>query len=223
MHPSPLISCLLFFLSAVDFSSALPFIARWKQLSESLAARATYSVVPIDGSGSGSDATQTIVVTPSPTTKTVVETPPAITDTIVITAGPATHTVSTTISVVDIQPPTNTLTTTVTEENDTATSTFAYPSTGSIITATPSSTIATISSTASAVPSSTEATSASSPTDNLPTPTTSASVSSTTIGTTSTPVSSWSWSSTSSYDDGYWHTSYPPWNGTVTRRFARQN
>ncbi|KAL7629228.1 hypothetical protein AAE478_000748 [Parahypoxylon ruwenzoriense] len=217
MHLNLPVSLLFIVLSVYTPSSALPFIARRKTSPASLAARATYSIVPIDGSGddSGSGSTgtpatiiETIIVTPTLTTKTVVESSPPVTDTIVITADPTTHTVSTTISVIDIRSTTNVVTTTVTEDDDAPTSTLAYPSASSTstivsVTTTPSST--------SAIPSPT------------PTETSAETTASTPIWTTyGAPVPSWSWSSSTSYDDGVWHTSYPAWNSTTGRRFARQ-
>ncbi|KAI1398515.1 hypothetical protein F4819DRAFT_468207 [Hypoxylon fuscum] len=216
MHLNMSISLLFALLSIYSTSSALPFILQRNASSKSLAARATYSVVPIDGSpdGSGSGATETIVVTPSPTTRTVVESSPPVTNTIVVTAQPATQTISTTVSVIDIRSTIDIVTTTVTEDDDAPTSTLTYPSVEPTITASAYSTTSSIPTTTAQ--SSVRATSASL-TETLPhsiiiiSPTTVASV----------PVSSWSWSS--SHDDGYWHTSYPSWNGTVSRRFVREH
>ncbi|CAJ2501487.1 Uu.00g043400.m01.CDS01 [Anthostomella pinea] len=126
---------LLFAISSLcGSSSALPFLNSREAPVESLAARTTYSVIPIDGSGGhggNSDSTQTVVetvvttstpktttvvTTPTPKTTTVVDSPPPVTDTVVVTAAPTT--VSTTISVIDIQPTTDVITTTVTDEDD---------------------------------------------------------------------------------------------------------
>ncbi|XXG94770.1 hypothetical protein Hte_001028 [Hypoxylon texense] len=122
MHLNLLISVSLFIvlLSVCGPSSALPFITRTKAAPESLAARATYSIVPIDGGSQGSDPTEapgtvieTVIVTQSPATKTVLESSPPVTDTITVTADPATRTVPTTVSVVDIRSTTDIVTRTV--------------------------------------------------------------------------------------------------------------
>ncbi|KAI0176400.1 hypothetical protein GGR52DRAFT_540791 [Hypoxylon sp. FL1284] len=231
MHRSLLLPVSLFstLLSFYGPSSALPFISQRSETSKSLAARATYSIVPIDGGGQDSNPTETpgtvietIVVTQTPTTKTVVEASPPVTDTVIVTADPATRTVSATVSVVDIQPTTDVVTTTVTESDDAPSSTLSYPSAEpTTTTATPSTTSAGLSSTTLATMPTTTAVSNTSSTSPVPLSTSSASASLSVISTTSLPVLSWSWSSSTSYDDGYWHTTYPPWNGTVTRRFAR--
>ncbi|KAI2640635.1 hypothetical protein GGS26DRAFT_539102 [Hypomontagnella submonticulosa] len=228
MHLNLLICFVL--VSVLDSSSALPFIARRGTSSEWLAPRATYSVVPIDGSGDNSGSTETgggtavetVVVTPTPSTKTIFETSPPVTDTIVITANPATHTISTTVSIVDIQSTTDIVTTTVTEDDNAPTSTAAYPGTVSIVTFTSAFSTTSSIPTNSPTPTSTVATSAPSITETSPQPTISTSTSSAAVWTTPIPTSNWVWSSSTSYDDGLWHTTYPPWNGTVSRRFARQ-
>ncbi|KAI0012122.1 hypothetical protein F4779DRAFT_614833 [Xylariaceae sp. FL0662B] len=231
------VSLLLALLSICGPSSALPFILRREQTSESLAARATYSVIPIDGSGgegddSGSTATpvtviETIKPTPATTTRTVTESSPPVTDTIIITADTTMHTLSSTVSVIDITPTTDAQTTTLTDYDNAPAST-ASPSTNSstaAITSKASETV-TLNATTSSLQTSTQATSASASvlpylttsTSTLPTST---STLPTTIATTSIPLSSWS--SSSSYDDGYWHTSYPAWNDTMTRRSSNMS
>ncbi|KAK6062522.1 hypothetical protein SCUP234_02003 [Seiridium cupressi] len=95
--------------------AALPFL-RWAKRGPApltVVARASVSVVPIDGSGGGSDSTATTVVETVHTT--VVQTSPPVTktDTVVVTTAPTTEIVST-VSVIDIEPTTSVVTTTVT-------------------------------------------------------------------------------------------------------------
>ncbi|RYP54316.1 hypothetical protein DL768_000890 [Monosporascus sp. mg162] len=115
MHLKLPISLLCALLSFYNFSSALPFL-KWRRTpTVSNVPRATYSIVPIDGSGGegdGSDSddeppatvieTQTVVSTHTPT-KTVIEVSPPVTSTITVSANPTTftHVVPTTISVID--------------------------------------------------------------------------------------------------------------------------
>ncbi|KAI2629625.1 hypothetical protein GGR54DRAFT_585866 [Hypoxylon sp. NC1633] len=231
MHLNLLVSLLFTSLSLHTTSLALPFIAGRKESPMPLAPRATYSVVPIDGSTDGSSTTQasgttiqTVLVTPTPSTKTVTESSPPATDTIIITANPTTRTVATTVSVVDIQSTTNVVATTVTDDGDSS-STISFSTMEPTITPTTalSTTSTTGSSSTSPTLSSTIGTLAPLPTETPPQYTSFNTASTTTVETTSVPIPSSSWSSSASYDDGLWHTTYPPWNATVTRRFARES
>ncbi|KAI0596407.1 hypothetical protein F4775DRAFT_594273 [Biscogniauxia sp. FL1348] len=118
MHPHILFAL----FSLCSPSAALPFFSWGRDPAKDLVARASvpYSVVPIDGSGSSSTQTvvETITATQTPITQTVVETSPPVTNTVVVTEEPTTQTVSTTVSVVDVEPTTAIVTTTVTDDDD---------------------------------------------------------------------------------------------------------
>ncbi|KAH8164656.1 hypothetical protein CIB48_g3574 [Xylaria polymorpha] len=74
-------------------SLALPFIWRRTPAAEVQAARPTYSVIPIDGSGGqGGDADTTLTVTVTSAPTTVIESSPPVTETVTVSGKPATHT-----------------------------------------------------------------------------------------------------------------------------------
>ncbi|KAI0443680.1 hypothetical protein F4803DRAFT_549949 [Xylaria telfairii] len=109
MHLRNIPILLLVGVSSLGGSSlALPFIWKRTPAAEALAARPTYSVIPIDGSGGqGGDADTTLTVTVTPAPTTVVESSPPVTETVTVSGKPATRT----ISVIDIQPTTEFVTT----------------------------------------------------------------------------------------------------------------
>lgn len=183
--------------------------------------RETYSVVPIDGGSSTTQetttvsvittATQDITVTATPTssenetTKTVTETdisvvpvettsPVTIIETKTVTAE-ASSTTSSTIS------PSQTLTSIISSITPSSSTTTLLPSSSSISSVWPSTTTLAPSSTYT-IPGSL---STLSPTSSLSVPVV------TQFPTTSTFLTS----TTTSYDDGQWHTTYPAWNGTA--------
>ncbi|GAP86029.2 hypothetical protein SAMD00023353_0301490 [Rosellinia necatrix] len=186
-------------------SSALPFLWRRKPAAEALAlaARPTYSVVPIDGSGGhggGADTTLTVTVTSAPTT--IIESPPPVTETVTVSGKPATRT----ISIIDIEPTTEVVTATVTRTlaptlhtTTTSASTTSTSGASSMTPAPPSSTTSSV---------------------YYPTSMGSANVTTTPSVTASMPTSSWVTSQ--SHDDGSWHTTYPSWNSTLTYRFTKR-
>ncbi|KAI2638058.1 hypothetical protein GGS21DRAFT_488763 [Xylaria nigripes] len=109
--------------SLCSLSSALPVVWERTPAEAAVAARPTYSIVPIDGSGGqGSDAdhTQTVTITPKPTT--VIESLPPLTETVTVSAEPSTRT----ISIIDIEPTTEFVTTTFTPMPATTTSVITW-------------------------------------------------------------------------------------------------
>ncbi|KAM7182664.1 hypothetical protein V8F33_014129 [Rhypophila sp. PSN 637] len=198
---------------------ALPINERAVDVRPVLAPRArataTYSVVPMNGGGPGSGdggpvtVTQTVVQTATPTAaKTTVYHPLPTTNTVFLTK---------TVSIVPIQPQPTTV----------------------IVTYTPSMT-SSVSSTTSAQLYTSEYTPTSSVTASPATLSTSEAgpdrtfsiefASTTTFSTSSASYPSITSTtsiqrldiSSKTYDDGMWHTTYPPWNGTsLARRLSR--
>lgn len=198
----------------VSTCQCLPVIDQRLAPSPELAARATYSVVPIDGgsgqggsspggsggSDSGSGAGSGPGLGPPPTgtvTVTVVATLPPKTSfrTVYVASPPTTERlvetfiVTKTIHIVDVASPGSTTTTTTASDINTRTVSTTSAETGSQTTS-----IAVSSDSA----------------------TTSQTV--TLFTSAATPVPTALSSSTTTYDDGQWHTSYPAWNGTLPRR-----
>ncbi|PMD48829.1 hypothetical protein L207DRAFT_505862 [Hyaloscypha variabilis F] len=186
MHLYRSTSTLFAVSSLLSLASSLPF-----KFLESLARRATYSVVPVDGGSAASttagqgDATiyETIVVTAAPATKTIIDTDYTVStqivqlsgtvETVLVTVTPPAATVTTTgYSIIDVSASQVTITTT------------ASPSSSSSATDTPSA--------------------ASSSTTPSPSP--------------APAITSSSFLATSShtYDNGQWHTYYPSWNASTT-------
>ncbi|KAI1114356.1 hypothetical protein F5Y14DRAFT_414803 [Nemania sp. NC0429] len=205
------ISLLVAVSSLCSSSSALPFLWKRTPTTEVTAPRPTYSVVPIDGSGGqGGDADTTLTVTVTSAPTTIVESPPPVTETVTVSGKPATRT----ISVIDIQPTTEFVTTTLIATPTTSTShtTLSIP---------PISTTRIT----STIPTPSPSPSPSSPsTISSPYYTTSIRPTNATV-TLSHPISTpaVTWTTSTSYDNGFWHTTYPAWNGTHTRRFDRRS
>jgi hypothetical protein len=200
--------------------------------SDALAPRATYAVVPIDGGasrggspGSGSgpgwgDAAITVVTTV--TSLPVTTRPNAPTD----------------VPIVDIEQQPKTTTKVVYVEQTTSATTSTTSTTSTSTTSTTSATSATSTTTSSSASSVQTTTVETADTSSLPStvpttaratttmPASSSTVSTTTptIPATTTPpavlptIATASTSTT--YDDGMWHTFYPPWNGTKLNRRA---
>lgn len=237
MHPQLPVSLLFSISTLYRHSLALPFLQLRGTPTESIVARASWSVVPIDGSGgeggdSSSDEpsitvikTQTVVSTGIPTTKTVLESLPPITSILTVTPDPHTYTqtVPTTISIIDVEPTTSVTTTTVTESDEPTSvlSTSSIPEPTSSAQTSPS-TLPTITASSQATQT---ATSHSSSADTLFT--SYSMIPTSTFVQTSMPAPAPTSTSTSltskSYDDGFWHTTYPPWsNGTMVRRYSHE-
>ncbi|EGO59378.1 hypothetical protein NEUTE1DRAFT_145405 [Neurospora tetrasperma FGSC 2508] len=214
---------------------ALPLIEH-DSSPKPLLPRATYSVVPINGESGPEHGPGGPVVT-----KTVVQTAhQPLTQS--STRSPA-NSLTRTVSVVPIQPePTLTLTTTVVHVVPTISATtaatassispfsflsFAVTMSYRTISATPSSTSKTSNSTAASTSPSPSASNTSKSVSSLstrPSPSTTSTESpisiTVTVPTTTAsipfPTTFISNISSVSYDDGIWHTTYPPWNGSTT-------
>ncbi|KAM7200083.1 hypothetical protein V8F20_005504 [Naviculisporaceae sp. PSN 640] len=171
----------------------------------------TWSVVPIDGGGPGGGVpvtvTQTVVHTVAPTTaKTTV----SATNTVIVTQ---------TVSIVPIQPQPTTIVVTYTPTTTSSSST----STAEIYTSdySPPSPVTTPTALSSwtSVPYQSFSIGVLSTTTFPISPASTASITSLSSIPTYLPTES---SSSKTYDDGMWHTTYPPWNGTaLVRRHPR--
>lgn len=228
MHLQPPFSLLLTLSGLYCSSSALPFLQWGSAPSVSIVARATWSVVPIDGSG-GEDGgystsneppvtvieTQTLISTQTPTIKTITESSPPITSTLTVTADPTTYTyaVPTTISIIDIEPTTTVTTTTVIGDGE---PTSVVPtSSGSG----PTSSTLTSSSTLSSVVTPIQTSQA---TTSLPLSTNITSYYVTpTGGSVETSITASASLISEAFGDGHWHTTCPSWNETTIGRSIR--
>lgn len=223
--------------------SSLPFFPRKNEINR----RATYSVVPVDGGAAATTNTagqgevtivKTIVETPAPATQTIVKTDtlPPTTDTII-----STQTIegqkTTQIIQVTVTPTATAVTITATEYsviNIGGPTTIVLPPTTTTSPATQvspassrsaESSSSTTDKTSPALTTTTSQTShsttSSSTTTSLPAIAVSTTSAPSTLETSYTSTYTYATTSTSAYDNGQWHTTYPPWsNATATLRMA---
>ncbi|AEO66651.1 uncharacterized protein THITE_2114879 [Thermothielavioides terrestris NRRL 8126] len=178
----------------------LPFNEHRPAPSQVLAPRATYSVVPIDGgsgpggSNSGSGSGSDSGTSPiGAVTVTVVQTLAPVTDHVTDTVV-----VTKTVQIVNIGPDTTTRTA------DAAGTSTSQPSAASTTPPQTTQTLATISSPSNSTRPIVSCQPTTSPA-SIPVPL----------------ATGYSSSSSKTYDNGAWHTSYPAWNQTLPRRASR--